>query len=139
MGIDPRHAPLWVWPTMTSTLSTSTSFLTALTASPGVPLLSAKKTSTLRPMMPPLAFTSSTAMVAPHITPSPVMADGPLIADENPTLIGWAHAGPAASRASQHDVDDFHLTLLAATLSPQGRGQGEGWSRVFRMPANLTR
>src|SRR5687767_14972735 len=53
-------------------------------------------------MMPPLALISSTAMVAPHITPSPVMADGPLIADENPTRIGcgaWAPAGTTA-RAS---------------------------------------
>ena len=42
MGIEPRHAPLCVWPTMTSTLSTSTSLRTALTASPGWALLSAK-------------------------------------------------------------------------------------------------
>ena len=54
MGMAPRQAPLCVWPMITSTLSTSTSLRTALTASPGVPLLSAKKASTLCPMMPPL-------------------------------------------------------------------------------------
>src|SRR2546422_6734473 len=48
-------------------------------------------------MMPPLAFSSSTAMVAPHTTPSPVMADGPLIADAKPTRTGWAQAGAAAT------------------------------------------
>ena len=42
IGMAPRQAPLWVWPMITSTLSTSTSLRTALTASPGVPLLSAK-------------------------------------------------------------------------------------------------
>ena len=42
IGMAPRQAPLCVWPMMTSTLSTSTSLRTALTASPGVALLSAK-------------------------------------------------------------------------------------------------
>ena len=41
-GSAPRQAPLWVWPMITSTLSTSTSLRTALTASPGVPALSPK-------------------------------------------------------------------------------------------------
>src|SRR5437773_11480895 len=48
-------------------------------------------------MMPPLAFSSSTAMVAPHTTPSPVMAEGPLMADAKPTRIGWAQAGRAVA------------------------------------------
>ena len=41
-GMAPRQAPLCVWPMITSTLSTSASLRTALTASPGCALLSAK-------------------------------------------------------------------------------------------------
>ena len=41
-GMAPRQAPLCVWPMMTSTWSTSASLRTALTASPGWALLSAK-------------------------------------------------------------------------------------------------
>ena len=60
---------------MTSTWSTSASLRTALTASPGVALLSANEASILRPMMPPFALISSTASVAPQRTPSPVIAE----------------------------------------------------------------
>src|SRR5882762_496185 len=89
---------------MTSTWSTSASLRTALTASPGVALLSANEASTLRPMMPPLALISSTASVAPHRTPSPVIAAGPLIAEAKPMRMGGACAptdnAPAESAAS---------------------------------------
>src|SRR5262245_17022967 len=96
-GIAPRQAPLCVWPMITSTWSTSTSLRTALTASPGCALLSAKKASSLRPMTPPLALISSTASVAPQRTPSPVIAAGPLIAEAKPMRIGgaWAPAETA--------------------------------------------
>src|SRR6267378_7510730 len=77
---------------MTSTWSTSASLRTALTASPGVALLSANEASTLRPMMPPFALISSTASVAPHRTPSPVIAAGPLIAEAKPMRMGGACA-----------------------------------------------
>src|SRR6185295_8738179 len=87
-GSAPRQAPLWVCPTITSTLSTSASRRTALTASPGVPALSPKYSSIFRPMMPPLALYSSASIWAAHFTPSPVIAEGPVIAEENPTLIG---------------------------------------------------
>src|SRR6266403_1806949 len=91
-GMAPRQAPLWVWPMMTSTWSTSASLRTALTASPGVALLSANEASTLRPMMPPFALISSTASVAPQRTPSPVIAAGPLIAEAKPMRMGGACA-----------------------------------------------
>src|SRR6266852_9335672 len=87
-GRAPRQAPLCVWPMITSTLSTSTSLRTALTASPGVPALSPKESSILRPMMPPLALYSSASICAAHFTPSPVTAEGPVMAEENPTLMG---------------------------------------------------
>src|SRR5262245_25122345 len=99
IGSAPRHAPLWVWPMITSTLSTSTSLRTALTASPGVPALSPKYASILRPAMPPLVLYSSTSIWAAHFTPSPVIADGPVIADENPTLIGGLPCAPARGRS----------------------------------------
>src|SRR5437773_1414009 len=55
-------------------------------------------------MTPPLALISSTASVAPHRTPSPVMAAGPLIADAKPMRMGGACApaddAPAESAAS---------------------------------------
>ena len=104
-GMAPRQAPLWVWPMITSTLSTSASLRTALTASPGVALLSAKYASSLRPATPPRALISSTARVPPHFTPSPVMAAGPLMAEPKPMRIGggaWAvvTSGSAASASS---------------------------------------
>src|SRR5580765_7914776 len=92
-GSAPRQAPLCVWPMITSTLSTSTSLRTALTASPGVPALSPKYSSIFRPMMPPLALYSSANIWAAHLTPSPVMAEGPVMAEEKPTLTAgglWA-------------------------------------------------
>src|SRR5215470_8312979 len=91
-GMAPRQAPLCVWPMITSTWSTSTSLRTALTASPGCALLSAKNASSLRPMTPPFALISSTASVAPQRTPSPVIAAGPLIAEAKPIRIGGACA-----------------------------------------------
>src|SRR5438874_10512337 len=99
-GIAPRQAPLWVCPTMTSTWSTSVSLRTALTASPGVALLSAKNTSSFRPITPPRALISSTASVAPQRTPSPVMAAGPLIAEAKPMRIGGAWAPAETARRS---------------------------------------
>lgn len=87
---------------MTSTWSTSANLRTALTASPGVARLSAKEASIRRPMTPPRALISSTASMAPHCTPSPVMAAGPLMAEAKPTRMGgaWAAAGRAASRVA---------------------------------------
>src|SRR5438552_14584704 len=103
-GMAPRQAPLCVWPMITSTWSTSTSLRTALTASPGCALLSAKNASSFLPMTPPLALISSTASVAPQRTPSPVMAAGPLIAEAKPMRMGGACApaddAPAESAAS---------------------------------------
>ena len=53
-------------------------------------------------MMPPLALYSSASIWAAHLTPSPVIAEGPVMADENPTRIGGAPCAPAggASAAS---------------------------------------
>src|SRR5262245_50898228 len=114
-GSAPRHAPLCVWPTITSTLSTSTSLRTALTASPGVPALSPKYSSIFRPAMPPRALYSSASIWAAHFTPSPVIAEGPVMADENPTLTGAAR-GAASARAS---------AAAAATV----RQMESGWVR----------
>src|SRR5260370_38040686 len=53
-------------------------------------------------MMPPLALYSSASIWAAHFTPSPVIAEGPVIAEEKPTRIGGAVCAPAggASAAS---------------------------------------
>src|SRR6266571_2605226 len=82
-------------------------------------------------MMPPLAFSSSTAMVAPHTTPSPVMADGPLIADAKPTRTGWAQAGAAATTVinSARMMRMCHL-LVVDPSPPEGervRVRGGAW------------
>src|SRR5262249_4184055 len=100
-GIAPRQAPLCVCPMMTSTLSTSASLRTALTASPGCALLSAKYASSLRPITPPFALISSTAIVAPQRTPSPVIAAGPLMADAEPMRMGGCCARPAYGSAAR--------------------------------------
>src|SRR2546427_2630175 len=124
---------------MTSTLSTSTSFRTALTASPGVPLLSAKYASTLRPMMPPLALVSSTIIVAPHTTPSPVIAEGPLIAEAKPTRMGgppWAQAGPAASTVSSNATTV--LTSISSLRDVRSPDDGEVLARAGQ-PADAGR
>src|SRR5215470_9005515 len=114
-GIAPRHAPLCVWPMITSTWSTSASFRTALTASPGCALLSAKNASSLRPITPPLALISSTASVAPHRTPSPVIAAGPLIAEAKPMRIGGACA-PAETvmRSSVATVSTSRMMAISS-------------------------
>src|SRR6266850_3261159 len=107
---------------MTSTWSTSASLRTALTASPGVALLSAKEASSLRPMMPPFALISSTASVAPHRTPSPVIAAGPLIAEAKPMRMGGACAptdnAPAESAATSR-VTSVRATRMRISLSSQ--------------------
>src|SRR6185503_1201711 len=118
-GIAPRHAPLCVWPTMTSTLSTSASLRTALTASPGCALLSAKYASSLRPITPPLALISSTMSEAPQRTPSPVMAAGPLIAEAKPILIGAFWARPDSGRAAST------TRTRARTMRMDGSSSGE--------------
>src|SRR5262245_31988856 len=146
IGSAPRHAPLWVWPMITSTLSTSTSLRTALTASPGVPALSPKYTSILRPAMPPLALYSSTSIWAAHFTPSPVMADGPVIADENPTLIGGPPCAPAPGRpppinqtiATATAVSTTHrirVMEFSSLFLPLPRLGGEGRVRGFHSMA----
>src|SRR5437879_4225431 len=120
-GMAPRHAPLWVWPMMTSTWSTSASLRTALTASPGCALLSAKEASILWPMMPPLALISSTASVAPQRTPSPVIAAGPLIAEAKPMRMGGACApadnAPAESAASSRVTSASASRMIASSLA----------------------
>src|SRR5689334_11955544 len=114
-GMAPRHAPLCVWPMITSTWSTSASLRTALTASPGCALLSAKNASSLRPMTPPLALISSTASVAPHRTPSPVIAAGPLIAEAKPMRIGGACApAETAMRSSVATVSTGRMMAISS-------------------------
>ena len=46
--------------------------------------------------MPPLALYSSASIWAAHFTPSPVIAEGPVMAEEKPTRIGGALCAPAA-------------------------------------------
>src|SRR5713226_1815375 len=124
-GRAPRHAPLWVWPMITSTLSTSTSLRTALTASPGVPALSPKEISIFRPMMPPLALYSSASNWAAHFTPSPVIAEGPVMAEANPTLMGGADCAsppgrsPPSTRASTIAIPIVLRRVSVIALSPR--------------------
>src|SRR5882724_5023276 len=128
-GMAPRQAPLWVWPMMTSTWSTSASLRTALTASPGCALLSAKEASILRPMMPPFALISSTARVAPQRTPSPVIAAGPLIAEAKPMRMGGACA-PADNAPAESAVSSS-VTRVRATrmrLPPSQSRRDPGWT-----------
>src|SRR6185503_6311142 len=127
-GMAPRQAPLCVWPMITSTWSTSASLRTALTASPGWALLSAKKASSLRPMTPPLALISSTASVAPHRTPSPVMAAGPLIAEAKPILMGGAWAPAENAMTSRRASVSASRGMTVSLLSDDGEvlaGPGE--------------
>src|ERR1044072_5365792 len=69
--------------------------------------------------MPPLALYSSANIWAAHFTPSPVMAEGPVMAEENPTRIGGAPRGePPAQPARDRDPDPSasdpcHRALLA--------------------------
>src|SRR5260370_206056 len=111
---------------MTSTWSTSASLRTALTASPGVALLSANEASSLRPMMPPFALISSTASVAPARTPSPVIAAGPLIAEAKPMRMGGACAptdnAPAESAASSR-VKRVRATRMKGLLLSNHNGE----------------
>ena len=123
-GSAPRQAPLCVWPMITSTLSTSTSLRTALTASPGVPALSPKYSSIFRPMMPPLALYSSASICAAHLTPSPVMAEGPVMAEEKPTLMGgglWAATrGTPVARGEDQGGDGGDRDASGQGSSGQG-------------------
>src|SRR2546423_1173759 len=52
-------------------------------------------------MMPPLALISSTASVAPHRTPSPVIAAGPPIAEAKPMRVGGGPAPPGNAPAGR--------------------------------------
>src|SRR5262249_21229517 len=63
-------------------------------------------------MTPPLALISSTASWAPHFTPSPVMAAGPLMAEANPILMGGACA-PAenAMTSSRASVRTYRIVV----------------------------
>src|SRR5919109_4335371 len=143
-GMAPRQAPLWVWPMITSTWSTSASLRTALTASPGCALLSAKNASSFRPMTPPFALISSTASVAPQRTPSPVIAAGPLIAEAKPTRMGgaWAPAETAmrssaatvsASRMAASSLSDDREVLAGAR--ERARATGGDLDRVLHLHA----
>src|SRR5215470_1105674 len=116
-GMAPRQAPLWVWPMMMSTWSTSTSLRTALTASPGCALLSAKNASSFLPMTPPLALISSTASVAPQRTPSPVMAAGPLIAEAKPMRMGGGAWAPAETAISSRVARVSASRIAVSSLS----------------------
>src|SRR5215470_3684844 len=64
-------------------------------------------------MTPPLALISSTASVAPHLTPSPVMAAGPLMAEAKPILMGGVCA-PAenAMTSSRASVSAYRIAGL---------------------------
>src|SRR5262249_42560750 len=148
-GMAPRQAPLWVWPMITSTWSTSTSLRTALTASPGCALLSAKNASSFLPMTPPLALISSTASVAPQRTPSPVMAAGPLIAEAKPMRMGgaWAPAEAAissrvarvsASRMAVSSLSDDREVLAGAGQRARAAGRDlDGVLDLHAAPAVL--
>ena len=59
-------SPEVMGPMMATTLSTSISFFTALTASAGESFSFSTMRSTLRPLMPPALFTSSTAISTPR-------------------------------------------------------------------------
>src|SRR5260370_35093049 len=51
-------------------------------------------------MIPPLALYSSASIWAAHLTPSPVIAEGPVMAEENPTRIGGAVCAPAGGASA---------------------------------------
>src|SRR5438067_13852921 len=80
-------------------------------------------------MTPPLALISSTASVAPHRTPSPVMAAGPLIADAKPMRMGGACApaddAPAENAASSRvmAISASRIMLSSFLLGPRHRPQ----------------
>ena len=97
---------------------------TALTASPGAALLSAKYASSFLPITPPLALISSTASVAPHFTPSPVIAAGPLIADAKPTRMGGACAlvsGGTAARTARTTTSTMRMATHLSTVRAKAR------------------
>src|SRR2546430_11707622 len=72
-------------------------------------------------MTPPLALISSTASVAPHRTPSPVMAAGPLIAEAKPMRMGGACApadnAPAESAVSSRVTRVSATRIMVSSLS----------------------
>ena len=86
-------------PKSTATFSLKTSSRAAMTPFAGVASSSRRISSNLRPSStPPLAFSSSIAMVRPRVIASPARADWPESAVTRPILIGsWAAAGSAAA------------------------------------------
>src|SRR5206468_4148984 len=64
-----------------------------------------------------LALISSTTICPAHVTPSPVIADGPLIAEANPTRIGGppcAHAGATANTVNSSAI----TVLMSVSVDP---------------------
>ena len=104
-------------PNSTATFSLNTSSRAAITPFAGVASSSRRMSSNLRPLStPPLAFSSSIAIVRPRVIASPARADWPDSAVTRPILIGsCAAAGSAApptaaARASFRNVRRWNMT-----------------------------
>src|SRR5712692_8413578 len=76
-------------------------------------------------MMPPLALYSSASNWAAHFTPSPVIAEGPVMAEANPTLMGGADCAsppgrsPPSTRASTIAIPIVLRRVSVIALSPR--------------------
>ncbi len=68
--------------------------------------------------MPPLALYSSASIWAAHFTPSPVMADGPVMADAKPTRIGGAPCAPAPGTLPPSPTASAAATAIPITPRP---------------------
>ncbi len=104
IGIIAALTTLVAGPKTANTWDCSVSFLNATIAFGGDVSSSSISHSSMRPLMPPAAFASSNAMIAPFRLPVPHMAPGPVRLPRIPILIlslvtpgeVCAEAGPAA-------------------------------------------